>query len=543
MTADAPPEPAKPARDREAGKSLASALDAAFSVEAAAQAAFPERIGRLAFELTGARAVTVVSDAPGQAPLHAFGMGGQTDQDEELARRAFAEGRVVSRPPDAIAFATETPTGMRFALIAVMPPGNAVLASLAFERMEFLHALCRSQDRERASALPAPVLQDAAATASGDWERAQALADGLSRTAGGAVVAIVALANDSVVISGRGDLPARADLPASYRTRAQAAAAQPTPAPGVRLLGAPAASYALFVDAPEPLVDALANPVVSVFAGAANRPGWRRKGRTTVKVAAVALVLAAIGAIPIGDGVNLPATAKAVSARIVTAPFDGRIAEILVREGDAVTAGETVLMRMDRSELETMLAEARAEVSAAATRRDSLRGRANAADRREAEFDVRREALKAKALEDKLALAEVRATIDGVVQGDSLGARSGAFVGLGGEIMRVIDPRQIQIETAVSPKARARIAAGDTATFRADSAPNDAIEIQLINISASPLEEGPDPIYPALSAPLENAEALRPGMQGVARFSFDDAPLALVMWRRLRDWALLTFWL
>lgn len=521
--------------------SLGAVLDQAFAPGRPTPADFAERVAKLAFELTGARSLTLLPEDVDAPTLATLGVAAQPDAEKDLARRALAEDRVAVRPPFALAVALPAPDGGRIALAVEMPPGNQVLASLAFERLELLRAICREK-----AATPSPIsqaaLEHAAAVAAGDWDRAQALVDALSAGAAGATCSLLAF-EGAVVVSGQPNMAPRASLPSDLRARALAAVKQTEPADGLRLLGGSKPSHALILDGAEGYLDRIGAPLAAVFAGAAATPSWTRRHRKRLRAAAVAALLVVIGLVPIGDGVNLPATVSALEARIVTAPFDGRVAELPVRQGDSVKAGETLLLRMDPSELELALAEARAELAGAITRRDSLRGRANAADRRDADFTVRRETLRVKALTEKIALADVMAPIDGVVQGEDLSARRGAFIGLGGEIMRVIDPTGLRIEVAVSSRARARIAEGAAATFRADAAPNAPVETSVEAIAVSPLAEGPEPVYPALTAALAEADGLRPGMRGVARFEFDDAPLALILWRRLRDWALLTFWL
>lgn len=547
MTADAPPGAPTTgpvaARTADGANSLGGVLERLFASDDGERADFVQRLGRLAFDLTGARYLTVFSDDIDAPPLHGFGAGGQGDLDRELAARALAEDKVVASPPFAIAVCLPTARFGRVVLAASMPPGNTVLASLAYERLELLRAICRERALAKASAVSERVLEDAAAVASGDWERAQALVDALSASAGGAVCSLLEFSGARLAMSGQIDLPLRASLGEDIKRRGVDARKRSEPAPGERLLGAPNPSHMLLIEGPDAYLAAVAPPLAAVFTGAGRRASWTRRHRGKLRAGAAVCLLALVGLIPVGDGVNLPAAVAVVNARIVTAPFDGRIADVQVREGDAVIGGQTVLLQMDTSDLDLSLAEARAGLTGALTRRDSLRGRANAADRRDAEFAVRRESLKVEAIRQKIARAKVTAPIDGVVQGQDLAAQQGAFIGLGGEILRVVDPNALRIEVAIDARARARIATGDDAAFRADSAPATAVPITLASVAVSPEAEGPDPIYPAFSQPLAAPGSLRPGMQGVARVEFDDAPLALIMWRRLRDWAILTFWL
>lgn len=94
---------------------------------------------------------------------------------------------------------------------------------------------------------------------------------------------------------------------------------------------------------------------------AIGKQGTRKRARVALRLAVVGAALAALAMVPwslkIGGPVHLdPAERAAVRAEI-----PGNVAEILVKEGGTVEAGQ-VVARLDTSELETRLAMTRAEV-------------------------------------------------------------------------------------------------------------------------------------------------------------------------------------
>ncbi|MEL6267778.1 MAG: HlyD family secretion protein, partial [Pseudomonadota bacterium] len=137
------------------------------------------------------------------------------------------------------------------------------------------------------------------------------------------------------------------------------------------------------------------------------------------------------------------------------------------------------------------------------------------------------------------------APIDGVVSGADLDTLPASFVGLGTPLVEIVDPAALYVVTEVSPRTRARLGTESGAVFRADARPGAPVEITLGRPAVAPDGEPPAVSYRADSPPLpaEAAAGLAPGMQGVTRVSFGRTPLALLVWRRVRDWALLTFWL
>ena len=104
----------------------------------------------------------------------------------------------------------------------------------------------------------------------------------------------------------------------------------------------------------------------------------KRPSRRVLLVAAV-VVLAALGAVllftrPWSDNDEPLTLYGNVDIREVDLSFrvDGRVAEVLVDEGDAVTAGQ-VLARLDAEPLQTELAEAQANTDAQRAQLDLLR--------------------------------------------------------------------------------------------------------------------------------------------------------------------------
>ena len=524
---------------------LGDAIDGLFDGDPAG-AVFARRLSEFVMALTNARSVVVFDQEITHDPVATLGTPGTLENERQIARGGLEAAGVLVVPPGRFGVLIETYDGSRFVLSVTLPSGNDVLASLAYERLEMIRALCRMWANGQGKGLPPQLLNNAAQVASGRWDLARQLVDGLAGETGSSC-GLVLLSKRRVrdlVVSGQESVSTRAPLRADYDRRIAAAFLNSAEATGVHLLGGQRPTHALVLESPE-RASALAPALSAIFRAAVpeRQPLFHLK--TLLKPALVVAAIVAAGFIPVGDNINLPATVSAVSERIVTAPFDGRLEALLVEEGEKVSAGETLLLTMDSRRLKVDMAEAREALSAAITRQDNARGRARAADLKEAEIDVRRANLKIESLGYRLASAEVTAPITGLIQAEDLSSMPGSYLGLGAEIMRIVDPATLRLTLEVSPRARGRLMVGASGTFRPDASPDQTFDLSVQSIAVAPTEGDGQISYRAKTGELAPAVdfQLRPGMQGVARFELENLPLGQLLWRRLRDWALLTFWI
>jgi RND family efflux transporter MFP subunit len=146
--------------------------------------------------------------------------------------------------------------------------------------------------------------------------------------------------------------------------------------------------------------------------------GPRHTGRKLLAaVAGIALALMVF--VPIPHRVKADADIRPEVMRTITPPISGLLAEVLVRAGDEVRAGD-VIARMDTADLEADVASQRAERRSLIRQRDdALAGaRVSEADQLQALIDE----LDAKIgqLELHIERSQIRAPIDGVISGGDL---------------------------------------------------------------------------------------------------------------------------
>ena len=175
---------------------------------------------------------------------------------------------------------------------------------------------------------------------------------------------------------------------------------------------------------------------------------------------------------------------RAVSQASVRARVAGEVREVLVREGEQVSAGQ-VLVRMDESDYRARLAQsqaalvaARGQLDIAAKARDNNRAllergfiSKNAFDTTASQYDIARANVDAaagaldvtkKALGDTV----VRAPISGLVASRSV--QPGEKVAVDSKLLDVVDLSKMEMEVAVPTSDIMRIAPGQEVTVRVD---------------------------------------------------------------------------
>lgn len=184
---------------------------------------------------------------------------------------------------------------------------------------------------------------------------------------------------------------------------------------------------------------------------------------------------------------QLSGALRAVNQAQVKAKVAGEVREVLVREGEAVKAGQ-VLVKIDASEYQARLEQARgslqaarAQLAIAAKARDNnqvlvTKGfiSQNAFDNAASQYDIARANVESaqgaldvaqKALNDSV----VRAPIAGIVATRSV--QPGEKVSVDSRLLELVDLRQLELEAAVPTTDILQIAPGQQAQLRLEGLP------------------------------------------------------------------------
>jgi RND family efflux transporter MFP subunit len=228
------------------------------------------------------------------------------------------------------------------------------------------------------------------------------------------------------------------------------------------------------------------------------------------------------------DTVRFTGTTQPIDQTIVKSRVAGRLAEVLVREGDRVTAGQ-VLARFETTELQARVNERQSAVDAA--RADLRWAQRDKADKEtlaarnivsQAAADQARSAYENKTsmvsvaeaqlevAKKNLADAEVRAPFAGVV-GERL-ANQGESLPIDGKILNLLDTSRVEIAAQMPAADVVRLRVGQTVTATLEGFGDKKFEGRITRIS--PTTQTGSRSIPVYVEILERNEGLRGGLFG-----------------------------
>lgn len=273
--------------------------------------------------------------------------------------------------------------------------------------------------------------------------------------------------------------------------------------------------------------------------GAARRfkPSWLASG--------VVAALVAAGFIPVPLTVLAPTEVTAVDPRVVAAPIDGVIEDILVGPNQAVSEKQP-LIRLSATTLRNELAVAERNIGVAEARLKQVTQSAVVDPKMRAELAVARSELslaeaKRDYARDMLGRTEILAPSAGVAVFSDPRDWIGRPVSTGERVMEVANPEQLELRIDL-PVADA-IALRQGARVRAflDSSPLAPIGAKLRSVSFEAQMIENNTMAYRIYATLDEAKgATRLGTRGTAQVYGDKVPLAFYVFRRpvaaMRQW-------
>ena len=243
-----------------------------------------------------------------------------------------------------------------------------------------------------------------------------------------------------------------------------------------------------------------------------------------------------------GFNLTLPCTVALGHARQVSAPFDAVIADVYVRPGDFVEAGQ-VLCKLDARDLELEKRElsARLEIN----ERERLKALADGppVEARLAEATIRALQAKLDVVQRRIEQTALRSPIDGlIVQGD-LEARVTGIVQRGEPLFQIADPSEWMLELEAPEWAVPEMSQGLVGRFACHARPEQPSS--MVVGRCRPISEVRDGrnIYVVEAGFESTASWIRPGMEGVARINLGERRVWWVASFRVIDYLRLHFWL
>jgi RND family efflux transporter MFP subunit len=223
------------------------------------------------------------------------------------------------------------------------------------------------------------------------------------------------------------------------------------------------------------------------------------------------------------------------------APFDGYVAQSLVRAGDIVSKGQ-LLARLDERDLKL-------EQTKLISERDQLMGKHRQAfaslDRAAmavAAAQINQAEAQLSLIEDKLARASLLAPFAGVVLSGDLSQLLGAPVEQGKVLFQIAPLDSYRVILQVDERDIAHIRVGQQGVLALSGMPDQPASFAVKQITpVSSVEDGRN--FFRVEAQLDNPSVrMRPGMEGVGKIAAGDRKLIWIWTHSLVDWLRLWSW-
>jgi GAF domain-containing protein len=266
----------------------------------------------------------------------------------------------------------------------------------------------------------------------------------------------------------------------------------------------------------------------------------RKRQAMMLGTAAVVILLLIFCPLPLRVGGTAVVAPQSVAT--LTAPVDGTIANVYAREGQHASRGQ-VLATMDdwiwRNQL--VAAQARYQAAMLTMQADLARHSAQAGgDRTQADY-LRAEMERTRL---RIANAQLRSPIDGVVMTPDLQNAAGEHLDAGATFAQVLDLGNARVNIAIDQQDASLVRAGQNAAIKLNSFAAQTLHGTVFSVSpeAQPAGDG-RVFYAHVLLPNSSAE-LRTGMDGRAKIFTGYRPAGLVLlrapalwlWEKLWDW-------
>lgn len=231
--------------------------------------------------------------------------------------------------------------------------------------------------------------------------------------------------------------------------------------------------------------------------------------------------------------------------RAVVAPVDGFLKSAQVRAGDEVREGQLLA---ELSDDDLRLEQRRAETEVA--RHESTYAEAQAkGDRTQlvmADARIAESRAQLALIEQQIARTRLVAPFDGLVIKGDLSQQLGAPLKRGDLLLTLTPSRDFRVMLEIDERDAAAVHAGSRGSLTLSALPERSFDLVVERVMPVAQAEGGRNLFEA-EARLEagsapRVEALRPGLQGMAKLQAGDRPLYWLISHRALDWLRLQWW-
>lgn len=261
-----------------------------------------------------------------------------------------------------------------------------------------------------------------------------------------------------------------------------------------------------------------------------------------IALAIIAIVL--LFAIHPMYSVTAPFQFVAQDRRVVAAPFEGRIQDVLVRPSDKVKAGQ-VLVVLDSSELELQKAGADKDVIEAELRAKDAEAQHKYGEAKIAAAQAESARAKSDFFALQIARHQIKAPIDGeVLRGDLMDKRD-AQVKQGDMLMEIGQRDDLEVELMVAERDIQDIRVGETGQLATKSQPTQKYGFKITRrVPVGDADSGQADNVFRVYAKLDSQDASwLPGLEGEAKVDIERRSAARIWTQRVIDFVRLKLWI
>jgi putative peptide zinc metalloprotease protein len=224
------------------------------------------------------------------------------------------------------------------------------------------------------------------------------------------------------------------------------------------------------------------------------------------------------------------AAAPALSIPL-TAPEDGMVARVLVREGSRVAAGMP-LIEIRNLQLERRAAASARLVDSMAALATRARARAQQGELDRLESEAAEEQARLSGMRAELATLRVRAVGSGIVLTQRPEELSGRWVSEGELILELGQPDSVELRIGLAGAGASEVRPGQTVRLIAHTDPGDRVTARISSVSAAAAQASAGNLEARVRRVA--GAAWRPGMTGEASIRIRDSNLWGSLWWALR---------
>ncbi len=303
-------------------------------------------------------------------------------------------------------------------------------------------------------------------------------------------------------------------------------------------------------------VAAVAGPIVELkrgnergllaHAGHATADFWKKlvgPGHPVLKL--VILLVAGVSAFlatATGDyRVSADATVEGEVQRAISAPFEGYVAQALLRAGDTVREGQLIArlddrdLRLERIRLIGQRGQFQKQYREAIANHDRIQvGMVNA--------QLEQVGAQLDHIDQQLARVELVAPFDGVIVSGDLSQNLGTPVERGKVLFEVAPLQDFRVILQVDERDLAEVEVGQKGELTVASMPENRMGFSVTKITAVNVAEEGRNVFRIEARLDEPPSRIRPGMEGVGKIYIDERRLVWIWTHKLTNWARLWMW-